>query len=714
MSGANKSETLTNKTIDTSANTLTSTSTATGDLLKSNGTSFLRLGRGTGNQVLAVNSGGTDIAWTTLSSTGGIPKAAFDYLIYYSGTQFEALNGTTGAVDYTNTTDGASVLNSAMSALTTGGTVLIKGTILCRSAVVMQSLIVLRGVGEGASIKQDATQNLAVLVDSANFATLTGGGTTAGVYSVYMENLLIDGNKANNATGVTTGLRYYGYNWHIHNVHIKNCHGIGHYSEWSTSAVSPSTGTTMNSYYSNFVVNLNDSTGWQMRGPHDSQITNSTIYSNGSTGFLQEYLATKYDGSCEMTSVHIFDCPSKGIDSKGGTLRFRGLTTESITGAGSIGLQQEGSTLIGTQFESYNNAIGVQFASGGDTEIRGLYVHDNTTDGVEILKNSVDIMGYIANNATKGIVIGSGGASVAVVKINATVFGHTSAQIDFANAGNQGVSASLNLYLDSTHATAILNEANIDETKNTFVIEQIANGTALKSRKGKVMGEAQVQTSVFYKRHGQLTVGEKSPDFTGLLSGIIIAGAQTFNFDTFEGWQVDFDTSAVSGTRAGINGATANVASFACRRMNPSLKIRFKLADTTSSRFYTGFSSATAIPVSDTPLANADIGVIVGYRSSDTNYQIFSNSGAGAATVTSTGIAKDNSWDTIEIISDDANGRFTVYTTNGTTTATNIITSNIPASGDILCLYAVLENTAASSRLLRIGSTLEVKTNFIP
>lgn len=63
--GATATQTLTNKTINATNNTITDTSTAVGDLLRSNGTKFVRLGMGSANQVLAVNSSGTDIGWQT-------------------------------------------------------------------------------------------------------------------------------------------------------------------------------------------------------------------------------------------------------------------------------------------------------------------------------------------------------------------------------------------------------------------------------------------------------------------------------------------------------------------------------------------------------------------------------------------------------------------------------------------------------------------------
>lgn len=60
--------TLTNKTVNASNNTITDTSQATGDILRNNGSKFVRLARGSANQVLQTNSGGTDIAWATISS----------------------------------------------------------------------------------------------------------------------------------------------------------------------------------------------------------------------------------------------------------------------------------------------------------------------------------------------------------------------------------------------------------------------------------------------------------------------------------------------------------------------------------------------------------------------------------------------------------------------------------------------------------------------
>lgn len=653
----------------------------------------------------------TGSAWAQLT---GPNKAFYDYLVYYTGSQYEALNGNTGVVDYTNTTDGASVINSAITALNTagGGIIAIKGTILCRSSIILKPLISIYGAGEGAVIKQDATQNLTALVDCLNFGTLTGTGSTAGVYSIYLEDLMIDGNKANNTSTATIGLRKYGYNWHIRNVHIKQCKGIGHYSEWSTDPVSPSTGTTMNSYYDIFTINLCDGIGWQMRGPHDSQITNSTIYSCGGVGLSIEYLATKYDGSCEVSQLHIFDCVGKGVDAKGGTFRFRGLTTESITTSG-IGMHQEGAVVEGVNFESYNSATGLKLESGGPTLLSGTWIHDNTTDGVEILKNDVVLNGIVSSNATKGIVLGTSGINLANTMLNCYIFGHTTANIDWANASHQGIAGTCILYNDSTHQTPVLTPNNIDYDKNSLAIEMIANGTATKFQSSRPITQIQATKNPFYRKAGAVyaaTTTTTAKD--GLYVDVIESGTKTLGTDQWLGTYLNYNTGTTANSKAGLNGGTA-VTMFT-RTSYPYKRTHVKIPTVTSSRYYGGFASYTTLPVTDTPLGSADSGIIVGWNSTDTNIRIYNNDGTGAAPASiDTGLAKPTSSWSYEIISDDANGRFTVnVVTNTPATFSTNITTRIPGSTTRLAVYDCVENTTTTARDLQLNVSI-VESKFI-
>ena len=78
--GTTESQTLTGKTLNATNNTITDTSTAAGDIFKSNGTKFLRLGRGAAGKVLKVNVGGTDIGWDD-DLTGGEGGGGAGFLV---------------------------------------------------------------------------------------------------------------------------------------------------------------------------------------------------------------------------------------------------------------------------------------------------------------------------------------------------------------------------------------------------------------------------------------------------------------------------------------------------------------------------------------------------------------------------------------------------------------------------------------------------------
>jgi len=80
--GDTDSQTLSNKTINASNNTITDTSTSLGDLIKNNGTKFVRWARGTANQILRVNSTASNLEWATINTT---PAGSNTEIQYNSG-----------------------------------------------------------------------------------------------------------------------------------------------------------------------------------------------------------------------------------------------------------------------------------------------------------------------------------------------------------------------------------------------------------------------------------------------------------------------------------------------------------------------------------------------------------------------------------------------------------------------------------------------------
>lgn len=111
------SATLTNKTINLTNNTVTDTSTAAGDLAKSNGTKFVRMARGAASTVLAVNSGGTDLAYAKIVDANVDAAAAIAVTKLAPGTNGYVLTTAGGAGTWAQIVD-ANVGASAAIAVT--------------------------------------------------------------------------------------------------------------------------------------------------------------------------------------------------------------------------------------------------------------------------------------------------------------------------------------------------------------------------------------------------------------------------------------------------------------------------------------------------------------------------------------------------------------------------------------------------------------------
>lgn len=174
------------------------------------------------------------------------------------------------------------------------------------------------------------------------------------------------------------------------------------------------------------------------------------------------------------------------------------------------------------------------------------------------------------------------------------------------------------------------------------------------------------------------------------------AGTNTITWDTTEGLVAGYVSGAVSGQNIGLVSPTT-VGGIARRAFATRVRLRSKV-DTVAgsvSRFYFGFTSATALPITDTPLATTDHGIIVGFKSTDTNYTIYSNDGATSVTSTAvTGpIAKDTNYHTIEI-SWTASGNI-IVTFDGTA---QTISTDLPGTTTNLYLNVVAQTATAAAR----------------
>ncbi len=144
------------------------------------------------------------------------------YIIYIDATgKINARNGATGAIDYSGT-DAATVIQSAITALTSGGEVFIKrGTYQITRAISLRSLVYMDGEGPGSVLRM------------ANGTGLDSVLLLSGLNDVVVCDLAIDGNKANQTSGLGRGIDIVGVqagtngNLVVNRVKVSNTRGDG-------------------------------------------------------------------------------------------------------------------------------------------------------------------------------------------------------------------------------------------------------------------------------------------------------------------------------------------------------------------------------------------------------------------------------------------------------------------------------------------------------
>lgn len=190
------------------------------------------------------------------------------------------------------TTDDAAAINAAITAAHAGGgyvylpagTYSVGSTLnLIDSTTDDSGRNVLQGAGLGKTILKLAASADCDVISSTNFATLTGGTNAYGVFATIIRDLDIDGNKANNASGY--GIRLYGRNIHIQNVHVHHCSQDGIYTEHNGVDDFSTYAGTLEGEFTNIKCSHNDGNGFTYKGPHDSLFDGLICFLNGGMGW---------------------------------------------------------------------------------------------------------------------------------------------------------------------------------------------------------------------------------------------------------------------------------------------------------------------------------------------------------------------------------------------------------------------------------------------
>jgi len=302
-----------------------------------------------------------------------------------------------GGADPSGVADSSTAIAAAeTAAAATGGTVYFpQGTYLAKGLNI-DSNVHWVGAGEGATILKQPSAGNTFVVQSTNFATLTGGNTTGGVTNCSINSMTIDGNKAQNASATVPVVRIYGYGYRLRDLRIKNGNNEGLYSEWSTSLPSPGADSMM-AFLSNLKVHDCGSHGVHWNGPHDSQWTLGEVFNNGARGVFAD---TQGNGLLLV-----------GVHSWGLTQTYAGFF--GTTGCGSVGSVFEGA--ITAQLGIDGNDCWV---NGGFIYGAGASVPVGIQLGVTGTRQDVAIVGTKINNCTSGaLVFTNDGGSLIVADI---------------------------------------------------------------------------------------------------------------------------------------------------------------------------------------------------------------------------------------------------------------------------------------------------------
>lgn len=159
-------------------------------------------------------------------------------------------------------------------------------------------------------------------------------------------------------------------------------------------------------------------------------------------------------------------------------------------------------------------------------------------------------------------------------------------------------------------------------------------------------------------------------------------------------------TGATTGNMVSIR---SNSNATARRDYNPVLLCKFKLVHATGVRAFIGYSSSTSAVSSVSDPLNALSGVGLWLDTGvSANWKIRHNAGSGASTDVNTTIPADTSVHTLKIIADTATPKFTIMVDNGSYVASTNVTTPIPAATTALQWYCWIESRDGASKTYNI------------
>lgn len=213
---------------------------------------------------------------------------------------------------------------------------------------------------------------------------------------------------------------------------------------------------------------------------------------------------------------------------------------------------------------------------------------------------------------------------------------------------------------------------------------------------------SQLQASPLFGKWGAFQPAGNTGTLDGLLQQHTLVGTGGISTAFSAGQNVlgtNFGTGTTANANAGVVSPTTGVG---IGRLSVRGRLRSiclnNSGSVSSSRFYFGVTSNTTLPISDSPLATTDSGIILGYNSTDTNWVVRTCNGGGTVTTTSltNTVAKDLNFHTVEINWVAGATTVNVLLDNVLTT----VSTTLPATTTNLFFNEVIQNSTTTQKFL--------------
>ncbi len=223
------------------------------------------------------------------------------------------------------------------------------------------SNVAIDGAGTGISIiqlKNGANTDLfSAQTGSINLAAAGNTGILGTLSRFAIRGITLDGNKANQSSGTSYPLRFYGYDFELSRLEILNGYSGGLLCDWNYGSGIAPPSDQMEAIFDTIKIHDNNNIGLQMGGPHDSRLINILIFSNGSHNFhfgpnangiqgsnMHAYLVPNVTGVCNWLIEIAFGCNFVNCISDGGYATGVAIIGTSVAWQGEIYTSNSGVT----------------------------------------------------------------------------------------------------------------------------------------------------------------------------------------------------------------------------------------------------------------------------------------------------------------------------------------------------------------------------------